>query len=282
MSAQKPAAADPAAPAIESSDVIIHRIKSALKNARLERIAIERLTFDESTQFRTDTKGIAIESYAEAIARGERLPPPLVCRIGERFIVVDGEQRVGAHRNNKSDTIECSVFEGDMDLAMAVALSVNATHGVQRSTCDKRNAVQHALRRYPGRSARFYADICKVSHEFVNNVRKAEPALSAADNTPKSILTKTGRHYPVSKTKPAAKPAEESNQKTDAISTPPVAVKFPKITSAEGLSTISKPLQQRWKKFNPSIVAEAEAWPKDMRVALLALVSTTLTDLIKK
>ena len=283
LPAQKPTAADPIVAAIESDDAIIDRIKSALANTRLQLIPIRSLKFDDRTQLRADTKGIAIESYADEIARGQTLPPPLVCRIGDRNIVVDGEQRVGAHRKaRKSTHIECSVFDGDMDLAMAVALSVNATHGVQRSKGDKRNAVQQALRRYPGRSSRFYAEICKVSHEFVNNVRKAEPGvLSAADKTPKTILTRNGRRYPVSKTKPAAKPASKSNRKTDAMATPLAVGKIPKITSAEGFSTIPEPLQQRWEKFNPSIVAEAEAWPKDKRPMLLALVGETLSNLQK-
>ena len=119
-----------------------------------------------------------VADYAEKMRSGGTFPPPPVfaSRKGKGWVyfLADGGYRVAAVRSNGGDSIRCLVTMCDSPAeaereAYKAALAANETHGVRRTTADKRAAVLAALARpeYAEASDRAIAKLCGVDHKTV-------------------------------------------------------------------------------------------------------------------
>jgi hypothetical protein len=103
---------------------------------------------DLGIQSRVGLNHEVVQEYAEAIGRGDRLPPPRVYQSGpdDPFILADGFHRLASHILVKPDKpIKVELARGTVLDALWHSLGANTTHGLLRTNADKRNAIRLAL-----------------------------------------------------------------------------------------------------------------------------------------
>lgn len=122
------------------------------------------------------------QGYSEVLKAKRELPPILVMRVAgvdgaaAVILVIDGQHRYRAHQIAKRDRIACEVREGTRSDALLASAGANDAHGKPRSVEHRRAAVL-ALRAQPEwaeASARWLAEKCNVSPNFVLGILKAE------------------------------------------------------------------------------------------------------------
>ena len=107
-----------------------------------------RIRTDLNTQIRVDWNEEAVKEYAELMERGVEFPPLLVFydEPNNRFILADGFHRLAAHMRVKpNDHIFVEQRLGDVDDAKWAAIIANQSHGIRRTSADKRNAIKQAF-----------------------------------------------------------------------------------------------------------------------------------------
>lgn len=116
-----------------------------------------------------------VERYAEA---ADELPPVDVFMGGGRMFAGDGGHRIAGriragHKKINANVRDCGTEEAAFAEARRFALGANTQHGLPRSKDDKRQAVRSALivPEYGVLSDREVADLCKVSHQLVGDIR---------------------------------------------------------------------------------------------------------------
>jgi len=138
-------------------------------------IKIENIIESQDIQSRTTLYADTISDYAEAMANGAVFPPVVVFEDPgtHHYWLADGFHRLAAYRANGINEIDCEVHQGDKKAALVFSCGSNATHGLPRTNADKRRAVTLLLQDedYKGWSTRQLADVCKVSHTFVNKIQ---------------------------------------------------------------------------------------------------------------
>jgi len=148
-----------------------------------QNLPLNQIRVDLGTQMRVERSDGTIAEYAEALERGDTLPPIIVYKIEGEYVLVDGFHRYYAYRKLGRDTILCEIIQGTFDDAREYACCANKAHGLRRSEEDKRNAVQTFFG-IPGRDTQTNSEVAKklgVSVPFVKKVRnefgiKASPA----------------------------------------------------------------------------------------------------------
>ncbi len=138
---------------------------------------------DIGTQMRAAENPKTVAEYVEALERGNEFPPITVFQVGKDYILVDGFHRVAAYRKRGLDPVSCLVEQGTLDDAREFACCANQGHGLQRSSADKRNAVERFFA-IPGRDVLTNSEVARrlgVTVPFVQKVRdqlgvKASPA----------------------------------------------------------------------------------------------------------
>lgn len=168
-------------------------------------LAVANLRVDGGTQARAGIDAGTVSDYAEAFEElagfdAEDLPPlDAVLDAGGNYWLWDGFHRLDAYKRLGVACAPVNVTEGTLDDARWLACGANARHGLPRSNKDKRKAVEMALRMRPDLSSRAVAEHCRVSHDFVNNLRKE---LSSDDSSTRTGLDGKARKMP-KKPKPA-------------------------------------------------------------------------------
>lgn len=137
-------------------------------------INIKAIRRDGGTQARVCMSQETIDAYAEHLKGGGRLPDVVLFNDGTDMWLADGFHTVAAHEAAGLVSVPSDVREGTKRDAFIFALGANATHGMHRTTADKRNAVMLALSdpEIAKLSNRDIADLCKVSHPFVGSLRE--------------------------------------------------------------------------------------------------------------
>jgi hypothetical protein len=116
-------------------------------------IAPESIILDDRLQARVKVDEDLVAEYSEVLfaawrdIAGYPFPPVEVYDISGKMYVVDGFHRVLAalRCEVKLETIPAVIRKGSMDDAVLAAVKSNATHGLRRSTADKRRAVEMLL-----------------------------------------------------------------------------------------------------------------------------------------
>jgi hypothetical protein len=110
------------------------------------------------------------------------------------YYLVDGWHRYHAAQKLDMKDIVVTIHHGNSKDALAFALKANQAHGIRRTNADKRRAVEVALAEWPDLSSRSLADLCGVSHEFVQQVRDQ---VSTVDTSTRKGAD--GKQYPAQK-----------------------------------------------------------------------------------
>lgn len=142
---------------------------------RIEAVDLALIVRDPALQVRSGLDDSAIVEFADAMKRGDVFPHPVVFSDGQDMWLADGFHRVAAAEQAGLNSLSCQVVPGTRDDALWHAIGANKTHGLRRSTQDKRRAVEMALLHPNSRgwSDRKIGDHCGVAHSFVASVRKS-------------------------------------------------------------------------------------------------------------
>jgi ParB-like chromosome segregation protein Spo0J len=141
--------------------------KSALQEVPIVKIDVSR-----AIQTRHGVNKEKIADYAERMQAGDEFPPAQHVQFDGVYFLVDGiHRRVAAEQAGKS-TLLCSVTPGTREGAVRAAMKANTTHGLPRSNKDKKFAALVALKELPDLSSRAIADLLKVAHSFIEDVRR--------------------------------------------------------------------------------------------------------------
>jgi len=131
------------------------------------------IKYTDNMQPRIQINYLIVDDYAEAMSNGNPFPPIEVVFDGESYWMWDGFHRLEAAKKISLTSLDANVTEGIRQDAEWLALSANKGHGLHRSNEDKRRSVKLALQHPNGKeaSARFIAEWCGVSNDFVSRLK---------------------------------------------------------------------------------------------------------------
>lgn len=136
-----------------------------------ETVEIAILCRERELQSRAATDDDTINAYAELLANGVKLPAPAVFRDGDLLRVADGHHTIAAYEERGETRVAVRVRYGTREDAILYAAGANATHGLRRTSKDKRRAVELVLGVHPSWSNGVVAAHCAVSDGLVKGVR---------------------------------------------------------------------------------------------------------------
>lgn len=138
------------------------------------RLPISKIRRDGGTQPRAGIDPSIVAEYAEVLAGGGTLPAAEVVYDGQSYWLWDGYHRLAAAESVGETEYDAYVTSGTRRDAVLKSVGANADHGLRRTNEDKRRAVETLLRdpEWSQWSDREIARQCKVSNQFVSNLRK--------------------------------------------------------------------------------------------------------------
>jgi hypothetical protein len=107
---------------------------------------IAKITASPEVQPRVALHYPAVESYCEAIRRGDELPPVRVFFDGKTNWLTRGFHRLEAYKLHGSTTIPADVRNGSFQEAILDATESNGDHGLERTQEDLARAIQMTKR----------------------------------------------------------------------------------------------------------------------------------------
>lgn len=214
-------------------------------------ISIDKI---ELIQIRLNTNPDVVTEYAEAMERGDKFPLISIFTDGKLYWCADGIHRILAYQRRNKKMIDCDIKKGTRSDALKFALGANDDHGLHRSNADKRHAIEMALTEFPKLGDRAIADLCKVSHPTVSEVRKslpppAEPEKPAETPESKSTGNSSSSTKPPKPAKPPTRVGRDG--KARRVSAPPKPPKK-KLEKDETGLPIPAPLLPLWEKRDAS------------------------------
>lgn len=138
------------------------------------KISIAKLEISQQLQPRAGLDRDTVEEYAQLLKDGTKLPPIECVSCGDRIYVTDGFHRIEGAKLASLDRIDAVVVDGTWSEAVWAAAGANRTHGLKRSTADKRRATAMVLSdpQFALLSDREIAKHIGVTHPFVAAMRK--------------------------------------------------------------------------------------------------------------
>lgn len=172
-------------------------------------IELSKIRIDGGTQSRLRIINEAVSEYAEAIKRGDSLPPITVFFDGVDHWLADGFHRYHGTKSAGASTIAATVINGDKRAAILFSVGANDTHGLRRTNDDKRKAVMTLLgdAEWAKWSDRKIAEQCRVHHEMVGRLR-ADHLAVPPDSQPETRTVERGGTVYQQKVAKARKPTE--------------------------------------------------------------------------
>lgn len=140
------------------------------------KLALALIEENGGTQSRAALNLDKIKEYSEIL---ERLPPIIVFYDGTKYWLGDGFHRVAAAANVEAKEIDVDVRQGTLRDAILFSFGANASHGIPRSSDDKRQAIVRMLAdgEWGAWSDVKIAEACRVGRHLVAKVRaELEPA----------------------------------------------------------------------------------------------------------
>lgn len=143
-------------------------------NRKTTKIDIGKLEITQLLQPRAGLDRDTVEEYAQLLRDGTKLPPIECVSCGDRIYVTDGFHRIEGAKLASIDRIDAVVVDGTWSQAIWAAAGANRTHGLKRSTADKRRATAMVLAdaNFAMLSDREIAKHVGVTHPFVAAMRK--------------------------------------------------------------------------------------------------------------
>lgn len=238
-------------------------------------IQISHILIDRGTQMRAEVNESVVADYHERLMAVKSWPfdsPLVVFFDGKKYYLADGFHRYFAAKRCNRVSAPCEVIEGTLRDAIKYALGANANHGLRRTNEDKRTAVTHALsdKEWSQLSSRQIAEMCGVTHPFVEKVRAGQVVTvttSKTKNAVKDDVSETaetrkgsdGKNYPV-KEKPVSEPEPEPKSKASKTEKP------------DGSSTRKKPKADKPQETPKQQAASMKKMIKDHNAAMMRIV----------
>jgi ParB-like chromosome segregation protein Spo0J len=168
-------------------------------------IPLSRIRADKRLQPRVMTDLAVSERYAQAMLRGDTLPPVVVFFDGTDYWLADGFHRFQAHEILELPTLDCTVIEGSLSDAVWHTCSANATNGQPRTQDDLRLAIERALK-HPNAAEKTDRQIAAHVGCSDKTVAPIRARLEAVAEIPqlKTRIGKDGKRYKARKGKVAA------------------------------------------------------------------------------
>jgi hypothetical protein len=160
------------------------------------KVRLANIELDASIQCRASINTETVNEYAERMVENDKFPAVELFGTEDACWIGDGWHRVLAARQIGAVDIEATMHEGGRKEALKFALSANAANGLRRTNADKRRCVEIALKEWPKLSSRAVAELCGVTHPYVESMRHVETVTTSRTGT-------DGKQYP------AAKPRQE-------------------------------------------------------------------------
>lgn len=141
---------------------------------KLERLRLDAIRLDGGTQMRERIHQDKVGEYAELYREEVELPPIIVFFDGVNYWLGDGFHRYFASEAAGFKDIEAEVRSGTQRDAVRFSWGANGHHGLPRTRADRRKAVLSALDDSESSewSNRKIAELCEVSHTFVNQIKR--------------------------------------------------------------------------------------------------------------
>lgn len=131
------------------------------------------IRIDGGTQSRDIIDQDQINTYAEAMAAGDKFPDVTVYFNGLEYYLADGFHRYFAHKKLGKVSICCNVVTGTLRDAILYSKGANADNGLSRSNATKRKCVVDMLEDFEWQfwSNTEIAKACRVSAEYVRRIK---------------------------------------------------------------------------------------------------------------
>jgi ParB-like chromosome segregation protein Spo0J len=139
------------------------------------KIALTKLRIDGDTQPRAMLNQDIIAEYAEHLMNEIKMPAITVFHDSANYWIADGFHRFFAAKRTGATEIECEVVQGTLREAQLFSVGANATHGLRRTSEDKKKAVLTLLNdlEWAEWSDREIARKCNVDHTTVGRIKKS-------------------------------------------------------------------------------------------------------------
>jgi hypothetical protein len=136
-------------------------------------ISVDLLDRDPDIQPRATLNREKITEFSDHMKEGVVFPPIDVFLIEGRYLIVDGYHRDMAARGAGIQEIRCRIHIGTRRDAILLSSGTNWQHGIDRTTRDKRRAVERLINdpEWSKWSSREISRHCHVSVSFVENFR---------------------------------------------------------------------------------------------------------------
>lgn len=149
-------------------------LPDAAEGHELMDISIDLLSTDPALQMRS--AGIdpgTVQDYAEAMADGAEFPAIIVFTDSNSYWPGDGFHRIEAAKKAGRSTINADVRQGSRRDAILLAAGANSSHGLRRTSADKRRSVVSLLSdpEWARWSDRQIGKACSVDHKTVAKIR---------------------------------------------------------------------------------------------------------------
>lgn len=134
---------------------------------------INAIRIDGGTQSRDIIDQDTINTYAEAMAAGDKLPDVTVYFNGLDYYLADGFHRFFATKKLGKTSIGCNLVTGTLRDAILFSKGANADNGLHRSNATKRKCVIDMLDDFEWQfwNNAEIAKACRVSAEYVRRIK---------------------------------------------------------------------------------------------------------------
>ncbi len=148
-------------------------ISNGAKPVQSVMVPVSKIVMTADTQTRAATRHDVVDEYASPKVVGKLPPVILFTEDEETYWPADGFHRIPAWIKAGWTEIPADVRKGDKREAIRVGVGCNDTHGLRRTSEDKRQAIKMLLadEEWSGASNRWIADQCNVSDGLVESVR---------------------------------------------------------------------------------------------------------------
>jgi hypothetical protein len=180
------------------------------------RIPLLAIKLDTATQPRESINWLLVREYEEELRAGRTPPPVVVFDDGIEKWLADGWHRYHAASGCKSVDIDAEVRNGTKEDAVWFASSANQSHGLRRTSADKRRAVLSSLKckRSAEMSDNAIAEHCGVSQTLVSEIRSQLTAAVSCDSKPR--ISKDGKkRFPSSKKRKEGQATRREKERQD-------------------------------------------------------------------
>ncbi|MHB1708699.1 MAG: ParB/RepB/Spo0J family partition protein [Thermoplasmataceae archaeon] len=137
-------------------------------------VNVRDIELRKSVYPRKQVSAIKVADYADAIESGSKFPPPVVCEIGGKFVIIDGAHRraaysiLSAHSEEYGEIEVMNLGEMTEERAFEEAVRRNADHGMPFSADERISLIQKLQAN--GRELKYISGLLHMSAARIRNM----------------------------------------------------------------------------------------------------------------